>query len=80
MLGLVGGGDDRGGKMSMILVCFLGGSTPEGFNAALEATLAKVFPKPLPLAFPPLAQSQPVSTGALSTSPPLRGGGIPGWL
>ena len=38
MLGLVGGGVDQGGKVSVILVCFLGGSTLEGFNAALEAT------------------------------------------
>ena len=80
MLGLVGGGAERGGKVSVILVCFLGGSTPTGFNAALEVTSAKVCPNPLPLAFPPLAYSWPVLTGALSASPPLRGGGILGWL
>ena len=55
MLGLMGGGTDQGGKVSVILVCFLGGSTPVGFNTALEAALAKVCPEPLPLVFPPLA-------------------------
>ena len=78
MLGLVRGGVDQGGKVSVILVCFLGGSTPMGFNMALEAACAKVCPGPLPLAFPPLAQSQPVSTRALSAGPPLQGGGKPG--
>ena len=78
MLGLVGGGVDRGEKELVILVCFLGGSTPTGFNTALEVACAKVCPELLPLVFPPLAHSLPVSTGALTIGPLLRGGGILG--
>jgi len=51
-----------------------------GFDAALLVTSAKDSPLPLPLAFPPLVQlaAMPVSPQALSTSPPLQGGGILG--
>jgi len=68
-------------KVSVILVCLYGGSTPMGFDAALLVTSAKDSPLPLPLAFPPLVQlvAMPVSPKALSAGPPLQGRGILGW-
>ena len=70
-LGQTGGGGGLAGlplvwaglKVSVILVCLYGGSTPTGFDAALLATSAKDSPLPLPLAFPPLMRlvATPVS-------------------